>query len=74
MVTAHAAENKALVAQGQDEKPFFLYLALHNTHAPFQVPASYSDKYKYNQSLRNTWSGMVAMVDETVGNVCVSQL
>lgn len=69
VVSTHAAENKALAAQGHDGKPLFLYLALHNTHAPFEVPAAYSNKYNFTQALRNTWSGMVSMVDETVDNV-----
>lgn len=50
-------------------QPFFLYLSLHNTHAPFQVPTLYSDQFSHPQALRNTWSGMVAMVDETMRNL-----
>ena len=45
------------------------YRALHNTHAPFEVPKQYSSLYNYSLPLKNTWAGMVSMVDETVANV-----
>jgi hypothetical protein len=45
-----------------EKKKLFLYLALHNTHAPFQVPAAYSDIYNYSWPLQKTWAGMVSMV------------
>lgn len=43
--------------------------ALHNTHAPFEVPEQYSGLYNYSLPLKNTWAGMVSMVDETLANV-----
>jgi len=69
LVNKHASSNVGLKASGGAEKPFFLYLALHNTHAPFEVPESYSSKYHHPQALQNVWSGMVSMVDETVNNI-----
>ena len=51
------------------ESPFFLYAALHNTHAPFQVPPQFEAKFNHSLRLRNVWSGMVNAVDETVANI-----
>jgi hypothetical protein len=61
VVRQHAAEEAV--------KPLFLYMALHNTHAPFEVPAQYADLYNYSFPLQKTWAGMVSMVDETIKNV-----
>jgi arylsulfatase A-like enzyme len=44
-------------------------MALHNTHAPFEVPELYASLYNYSFTLQKTWAGMVSMVDETVKNV-----
>lgn len=58
-------------AEEEAGKPLFLYMALHNTHAPFEVPAQYADLYNYSFPLQKTWAGMVSMVDETVKNVTI---
>ena len=42
---------------------------LHNTHAPFEVPAEYEAKYNHSFGPQNVWSGMVSAVDESVGNI-----
>jgi len=46
-----------------------LYVALHNTHAPFQVPEDWEQQYSHSQRLRNIWSGMVTFVDDSVHNI-----
>ena len=56
-------------AEAAEGAPLFLYMALHNTHAPFEVPAQYSAQYNYSLPLQNTWAGMVSQVDETLANV-----
>lgn len=61
VIKNHAVEETAA--------PLFLYMALHNTHAPFEVPAIYSEAYNYSLPLQKTWAGMVSMVDESLANV-----
>ncbi len=56
-------------ASTSPKRPLFMYLSLHNTHAPFQVPDRFSNLYNFSDALQNTWSGMVSMVDETLLNV-----
>ena len=49
--------------------PFFLYFALHNTHAPVEAPADTVALYNFSQSLRNEFNAMTSIVDESVKNV-----
>ena len=50
--------------------PLFLYLALHNTHAPLEAPWKYVRQYAhFNDTRREIFSGMLSYVDETVKNV-----
>ncbi len=53
---------------GQDT-PLFMYLALHNTHAPVQAPARFVALYNSTDPLKNVFSAMVSVVDESVRNV-----
>eukprot|EP00494_Astrolonche_serrata_P034183 UN34452 len=50
--------------------PLFMYLALHNTHGPVQVPKPYENMYNFdNYVLKNKFFGMVSFVDQVVKNV-----
>jgi hypothetical protein len=58
--------------------PLFLYLAYQSVHSPFEAPQMYVDQYAWmNDSAhytpvtkgRPTYGGMVAALDEGVGNV-----
>ena len=51
------------------DRPFFLYFALHNTHAPCEAPTDFKSMYDFNQTLRNEFDAMVSVVDSSVKNV-----
>eukprot|EP00039_Didymoeca_costata_P030846 m.31698 g.31698 ORF g.31698 m.31698 type:complete len:644 (+) comp8339_c0_seq1:63-1994(+) len=54
------------------QQPFFMYYAMHDTHAPLEVPwrfmAPYAARFP-NDTKRAIFSGMVSFVDEAVKNV-----
>lgn len=50
-------------------KPLFMYLALHNTHAPIEAPARFVSMYDTGDVKKDTFLAMVSVVDETVKNV-----
>eukprot|EP01060_Flectonema_neradi_P001712 TRINITY_DN11040_c0_g1_i1.p1 TRINITY_DN11040_c0_g1~~TRINITY_DN11040_c0_g1_i1.p1 ORF type:complete len:535 (+),score=111.64 TRINITY_DN11040_c0_g1_i1:62-1666(+) len=74
-----AEEASRLIAKHaaiQDEVPFFLYLPLQAVHGPLAAPQSAIDPFKpiipHNTSAgmaRLTIAGMIAVMDEAVGNV-----
>ena len=73
--TTFAAEVVRVVeehARDYAGRPAFLYLSMHNTHAPLEAPwhyvAPYAKKFPADEK-RHYWSGMVSFVDETVGNL-----
>jgi arylsulfatase A-like enzyme len=47
----------------------FIYLALHNTHAPIEAPERFVAMYNYSNKRKNTFLAMVSVVDESVANV-----
>jgi arylsulfatase A-like enzyme len=59
---------RLLRAQPKD-KPLFLYVPFNAVHAPFEVPASYSEPYRNLRPTRATLAGMLAVVDEAVGQI-----
>ena len=52
-------------------KPFFLYLPLHNVHAPFQAPQEWIDLYPEGSTcdFRHTYQAMVSVADNVTGHV-----
>ena len=69
MFTKQAINYIQLHSKLYSSKPFFLYFALHNTHAPTEAPTEFVDLYNFNQTLRNTFNAMVSVVDDSVKNV-----
>jgi hypothetical protein len=50
--------------------PLFMYIALHNTHAPLEAPWSFVRQFAhFNDTKREIFSGMLAFVDDTVGQI-----
>ena len=68
-IQAHSASNRQRRADGGKDSPLFLYLSLHNTHAPVEAPDRFVKLYDTGQALKDTFLAMVSVVDETVRNV-----
>lgn len=67
--SAIAVEFVANHSAQHSSAPLFMYLALHNTHAPIEAPPEWVAMYNFDQAKRNTFDAMVSLVDSTVGNV-----
>lgn len=50
-------------------KPFFLYVPFNAVHSPHQVPEKYTAPYSSLPEPRRTYAGMVAAMDEAIGQV-----
>ncbi|HJZ56346.1 MAG TPA: arylsulfatase [Gemmataceae bacterium] len=59
----------AFVAENAGKKPFFLYVPFNAVHAPHQVPEKYTAAYPDLQGERKTYAGMLAAMDEGVGEI-----
>jgi arylsulfatase A-like enzyme len=64
-----AGEAARLIREQPKEKPFFLYVPFNAVHAPHQVPAKYKEPYAELPEPRRTYAGMVAAMDEAVGQI-----
>ena len=54
-------------------QPLFLYIALQDPHAPYQVPSRFEEPFRHVfQPLRRIWYGMVSAIDETISNLTVA--
>jgi len=53
--TGHSFSDRTvqLIRDHDAGKPLFLFVALHNTHAPIEAPAEYAARYNYTQQTRN---------------------
>ena len=60
-----------VIKQHDTTKPFFLYLPLHNTHAPFEAPQEWIDLYPEGSTcdFRRTYQAMVSVADNVTGTV-----
>jgi arylsulfatase A-like enzyme len=57
------------VKQQTAAKPFLLYVPFNAVHTPLQVPEKYLEPYGHLQGQRRTLAGMLAALDEAVGQV-----
>ncbi|WP_309715327.1 sulfatase-like hydrolase/transferase [Armatimonas sp.] len=64
-----AKEASRLIREQPKDKPLFLYLPFNGIHAPHQVPESYEKPYASLPKPRRTIAGMLAAVDEAIGQV-----
>jgi arylsulfatase A-like enzyme len=64
-----AKEAVKFVAETAGKKPFFLYLPFNAVHSPHQVPEKYTAAYPDLKGDRKLYAGMLAAMDEAVGEV-----
>jgi len=69
--TTHLIAKEAckVIASGDSSKPLFLYVPFTGVHSPFQVPDSYLKPYAHLQGNRQKLAGMLAAVDEAIGQI-----
>jgi arylsulfatase A-like enzyme len=64
-----AAEAVKRINERDASKPLFLYVPFNAVHAPHQVPPKYTEPYANLKEPRRTYAGMVAAMDEAVGDI-----
>ncbi len=64
-----AREAARIVTEHRTGKPFFLYVAFNAVHGPYQVPDRYTKPYAHLKGTRRTYAGMVAAMDEGIGEI-----
>jgi arylsulfatase A-like enzyme len=64
-----AREAVRLVEESDRSRPLFLYVAFNAVHAPHQVPERYKVPYQHLAEPRRTYAGMLAALDEAVGQI-----
>lgn len=64
-----AKEACRIIRERNPGKPLFLYLPFNAVHGPFQVPDSYTKPFDKLTGLRKSYAGMVAAMDEAIGQV-----
>lgn len=50
-------------------RPFFLYVPFNAVHSPLQVPERYKKPYAQLEEPRRTYAGMLAAMDEAIGQI-----
>ncbi len=60
-----------VITNHDTSKPFFLYLPLHNVHAPFEAPEEWLSLYPENStcSQRRRYQAMVSVADNVTGHM-----
>jgi len=51
------------------KQPFFLYVPFNAVHSPHQVPEKYIAPYAHLKEPRRTYAGMLAAMDEAIGQI-----
>jgi arylsulfatase A-like enzyme len=64
-----AREAARLLREQPADKPFFLYVPFNAVHAPHEVPEKYCGPYAALPVPRRTYAGMVAAMDEAIGQI-----
>jgi arylsulfatase A-like enzyme len=64
-----AKEACRLITQRNREMPLFLYVPFNGVHGPYQVPDSYLAPYSHLKGTRQKYAGMLAAVDEAIGQI-----
>ncbi|HUT94946.1 MAG TPA: sulfatase-like hydrolase/transferase [Thermoguttaceae bacterium] len=64
-----AREACRMVRQRPLDRPLFLYVPFQAVHGPYQVPDSYLEPYPQLAGTRQKYAGMVAAMDEAVGQI-----
>lgn len=69
--TTHLITKEACkIIETEDKaKPLFLYVPFNGVHSPFQVPDSYTKPYANLKGNRQKLAGMLAAVDEAIGQI-----
>jgi arylsulfatase A-like enzyme len=69
--TTHLVAKEAirLIREQAPDKPLFLYVPFNGIHSPHQVPDHYTEPYKHLPKLRQSIAGMLAAVDEAIGQI-----
>ena len=64
-----AAEAVKRIAERDAKKPLFLYVPFNAVHGPHQVPEKYKEPYAALKEPRRTYAGMMAAMDEAIGQI-----
>jgi arylsulfatase A-like enzyme len=64
-----AREAVKLITNQSKDKPLFLYVPFNAVHSPHQVPDKYKELYKNLAEPRRTYAGMLAAMDEAIGQI-----
>ncbi len=64
-----AKEACRIIRDQPADKPLFLYVPFNGIHGPHQVPDSYKVPYRDLKEPRRTIAGMLAAVDEAIGQI-----
>jgi arylsulfatase A-like enzyme len=64
-----AAEAVKRIEQRDAKRPLFLYVPFNAPHGPHQVPEKYKEPYKNLKEPRQTYAGMMAAMDEGIGQI-----
>jgi arylsulfatase A-like enzyme len=67
--TLLAREAARFIREQDAARPFILYVPFNAAHAPYQAPEKYQRPYVDLKGRRRTYAGMIAAMDESVGEI-----